>query len=85
MVTDLIRSRESPVDLDGKEKLRGSTVDQQLNHLSIDSSLQSPGNISGGYLDIHGSETNYLGATNWTAILDNVSSAFRRSTLLTEY
>jgi hypothetical protein len=51
-----------------------ATVDQRLKGLSVHRSPQAPESSlsSGGHLDIHGSETNYLGATHWIAILENV-------------
>lgn len=49
-----------------------SAVDQSFNGLSIQSPPQTPKTSAGGHLDCNGSELNYLGATHWATILENV-------------
>ena len=52
---------------------QSETVDQGLKGLRIDSSQGLNATASGGYLDIDGTETKYVGATHWATILENVS------------
>lgn len=54
--------------------LYSGTVDQPLKNLSIQSSPRISKAPLGGLLSTHGSETNYLGATHWATILQNVSA-----------
>lgn len=49
-----------------------ATVDQRFNKLSVHSLPQTFVRSSIGHLDVNCSETNYLGATHWATILENV-------------
>lgn len=55
-----------------KASARGQTFDQSLDQLSIDISPQSSDTAPGGHLNINDLGTNYIGATHWEAILENV-------------
>lgn len=77
MVTSLLQSTSSEGSDHTSENVspNSQTVDHNLEELSLDSSLGTPETCSGarGHLDVTGPETKYLGATHWSAILDNVS------------
>jgi len=66
---------------DGSESLTDRStphslnVEEHLRDLSVHNSPQSSSVSSGGRLDISGSEANYLGATHWTTILENVGGS----------
>jgi len=65
MVKSLVRGKEiSPRDT--------APVDQIMRDLSVQSSGGGSGGYSIGHLDINGPETNYVGATHWATILENV-------------
>ena len=56
----------------GKTASQADTVDERLRDLSIEPPSQPSQFASEGHLDTYGSETQYLGATSWAAILENV-------------
>lgn len=73
MVTSLMQTTRNGSENGANEASAGCrTFDQSLNRLSIHNSAQSSETAPGGHLSINDSETNYLGATHWEAILENV-------------
>ena len=72
IVTSLMQTSKDGYQSSSKPATYNSTVDRRLKDLSIHSSPQTFETCSGGRLDINGTETNYLGATHWTTILENV-------------
>lgn len=76
MVTVLMRTtKDSPEHHDEESSTQTGTFDQRLKGLSIHNASQILKTPPGGHLDVtHDSETNYLGATHWEAILENVSN-----------
>lgn len=87
MVTMLIQSNEdasarnghpTPPSADGSiaptavSKPPGAVVPSSFS----ESSLTTPVVPSNGHLDVSGTETKYIGATHWTAILENVCLRF---------
>lgn len=68
-------SSESQTDRSTPHSLN---VEEHLRDLSVQNSPQSSSASSGGRLAINGSEANYLGATHWTTILENVGGSNRR-------
>lgn len=73
MVTSLMQTTRADLEDGGNNaSARCQTFDQSLNQLSIDNSPRSSETAPGGHLSINDSETNYLGATHWEAILENV-------------
>lgn len=64
MVTDLMQTT--------KKESESCTVDHRLKDLSVHSSIPHSQTSSTGHLETNGTETNYLGATHWATILDNV-------------
>ena len=78
MVTGLLQSSSEGSESTGDiAHANGQPVDQNLADLSLDSSLRKiESSGARGHLDISRSETKYLGATHWTAILENVSSHY---------
>ena len=55
-----------------KASFHNATIDRRLEGLSIQNPPKSLETSSGGRLDVNGSETNYLGATHWATVLENV-------------
>ena len=75
MVTNLIHQPKDSVDQNnGNASFQQATVDQRLKDLSVQNAVEKPEMNSSGHLESSGSETNYLGATHWAAILENVST-----------
>ena len=73
MVTGLMRtSSEGTESRSDKPLPFDVAVDHCLQDLSIESPLQTSKSSLKGHLDVNGSETNYLGATHWATILENV-------------
>ena len=70
MVTSLM---QIPDISNGHVLAHHASVAQRLNGLSVHGKQRAFETSAEGHLDIHGSETNYLGATHWAAILENVS------------
>ena len=77
LVTSLIQTTRDVDDRTEKISHHAATVDQRLGDLSFQSSPEASKNSS-GYLDIHESETHYLGVTHWKTILENVSQSSGR-------
>ena len=74
MVTGLMqKNKERSENLSDKTSPPGMTVDGRMETLSVHSSPLCCETSSGGHLDINGSEANYVGATHWATILENVS------------
>lgn len=75
MVTTLMRTtKEDTENANVKAPSHSRNVDHGLSRLSIHNPSQSTETPTGGHLSIDDSETNYLGATHWEAILENVSA-----------
>jgi hypothetical protein len=75
MVTTLMqRSGEGSEGLNAKTSSSSKTVEQSISNLSVDGSPYPSNGASGGHWDVKGSEVNYLGATHWSTILENVGS-----------
>ena len=73
MVTSLMRTnKEGSESGSVKIPLHNATVDQCFDNLSVRSLPPTFETSSTGHLDVNGSETNYLGATHWATILENV-------------
>ncbi|TVY49194.1 Fusarisetin A cluster transcription factor [Lachnellula occidentalis] len=75
MVTGLLQSTNEGSESNGNSAhADGQPVDRNLEDLSLDSSLRTVEACSGarGHLEISRSETKYLGATHWTAILEDI-------------
>ena len=72
MVTDLMHADKDGMKNGTTHPANGS-VDERLKDLSIEppSPKFSRSSVR-GHLDVHGSEVQYLGATNWKTILENV-------------
>jgi hypothetical protein len=74
MVTGLMQTnKEHSENLSDKTSPPGMTVDGRMETLSVHSLPLRSETSSGGHLNINGSETNYVGATHWATILENVS------------
>jgi len=73
MVTGLMQSNGGS-DSNSENAGPGGASDQNLEDLIRKTSLYPAKPCSGarGRLDVNGSETQYHGATHWTAILENV-------------
>ena len=71
MVTCLMLANKNN-SISGPAASQGDSVDERLRSLSIEPPSRSSQPALEGYLDIHGSETQYVGATNWATILENV-------------
>ncbi len=75
MVTSLMQTTKADSETGGNQaSTRCRTVDESLNRLSIHNSTQPSEGAPGGHLSVNDSETNYLGATHWEAILENVGA-----------
>ena len=72
MVSGLLEKTKAGTGQRVDETPHDVTVDQRLKDLSVQSSLESSQASTGGYLDVHGSKSNYFGATHWAAVLENV-------------
>lgn len=70
MVSSLMAPTVKHVQNHNELSLNGSTVDQSLSDLTVDDPVDI--SVSGGHLDVQGSEINYVGATHWATILENV-------------
>ena len=79
MVTGLMQTSQKVPESIGDQRSRSNaTVDQRLEDLSVHTSPENPETSIRGHLDYHGSETNYLGATHWATILENVAVSTNR-------
>ena len=79
MVTNLIQQPKGSVDQSNEKMLsEQATVDQRFKDLSFQNAADKSEMNSSGHLESSGSETNYLGATHWVAILENVSNLDRQ-------
>jgi len=65
-------NKERSESLSDKTSPPGMTVDSRMETLSVYSSPLASKPWSGGHLDINGSQANYVGATYWATILENV-------------
>lgn len=73
MVTSLMQTTSKGSGTSGETRSSSNAmIDQHLKDLSVHSSSQTLEPSCGGHLDIQGPETNYLGATHWATILENV-------------
>ena len=73
MVTSLMHADKNGTK-DGTFHSTNGSVDERLEDLSIEPpSFKSLRYSVRGHLDVHGSEIQYVGATNWQTILENVS------------
>ncbi len=73
MVTSLMQTTKETSEIHSEKRSPQTVaVDERPKDLSVQNSPQNFETSSGGHLDIHGSETNYLGATHWATILQNV-------------
>ena len=77
MVTGLMQKTEDSDGNGDKTSSSAAAVNRRLRHLSVQSSPQPAEKSPGGHLDVHGSQTNYIGATHWTTILENVRISSR--------
>ncbi len=75
MVTELLESSGKELNADNDRTSRtNGTADKQPKSLSTRASPHSYQSPVKGHLDYDGSEVNYLGATHWATILENVHS-----------
>ena len=74
MVTNIIQKPHKSFE-NGNEKSfsRDNGVDQSSKSPSTIGSAEISDLSKLGHLELNGSETNYLGATHWATILDDVS------------
>lgn len=73
MVATLMRTTKEDAEKAGsKASSHNNVVDSSFRGLSIHNSSRSTEMPLGGHLSVDDSETNYLGATHWEAILENV-------------
>lgn len=80
MVTSLMQPTSQGSETSGDTRSSSSTIfHQNLKDLPVHSSTQTSEPSCGGHLDVQGSETNYLGATHWATILENVGVLGGRS------
>jgi hypothetical protein len=73
MVTSLMQTtKEDSENCSGKRSSQNVTVNQRSRELSNHSSPENAETRLEGHLDVRGSETNYLDATHWVTLLQNV-------------
>jgi hypothetical protein len=79
MVTTLIQATKGGPESRSEETFSSShnvPADQRFKDLSVHHSPHICLTSLGGHLDINGSEANYVGATHWATILENVSTLY---------
>ena len=74
MVTGLMQTpKKDPIDRNKNVDSDGTTLDKNLNDLSVNNVEENSAKFSSGHLELNGCEMNYLGGTHWATILENVS------------
>jgi hypothetical protein len=75
MVTSLMQTTKGSSDGSSQRTPpHNVAVDRRLRDLSVHSPPQTCETSLGGHLAVYGSETNYVGATHWATILENVGT-----------
>ena len=81
MVTSLIQTNKEGSESRSDKTSHDGTSDHILDNASIHSSPQISDLSSRGYLSMNVPEKEYVNATHWTAILENVRSHLPRRSL----